>query len=108
MILQCINRPSAGSGWWLSYLLVVAYLVNCWKLERSASFEYTFSTIITFGLLLQTEYIHFGTKINNQIMRWILYLVPAFVTSSLLFWILKQGLSGNYANYFDQITIALF
>lgn len=72
------------------------------------SFEYTFSTIIAFGLLLQTEYIHFGTKINNQVIHWIMYLMPAFATSSLLYWILKQGLSGNYDKYFDRITIALF
>lgn len=86
-----MNRPSASNGWCLSYLLLASYLVNCWKYERSATFEYKFSAVITFGMLLQTEVIHYAPKVRRRIVRWTLQVIPPIAVSLLLIFVLYQG-----------------
>lgn len=84
-----------GHGWWLSYLVLGAYLVNCWKFEKSISFEYKFSTVITFGMVLQTEAIHFSPKIQIQPLRYALYSIPTVAISTILVAVLYQGILGE-------------
>lgn len=95
-----LDRPSAGDGWWLNYLLVTAYLVNYWKYERSATFEYKFSTLIVVGLALQTEVIHFTPKIKNGIVRRILRALPPAAVSLLLICVLRQGMNRLWKIHF--------
>lgn len=72
--------------------MLIAYLVNCWKYERAATFEYKFSAIITVGLVLQTEVIHFTPKISNGFLRLFLQIIPPTVNTLLLIFVLHQGL----------------
>ncbi|XP_031626122.1 dolichol kinase [Contarinia nasturtii] len=83
-------RPLASNGWWLSYLLSAAYLVNRWKYERSATFEYKFSTVIAFGMALQSMVFHFASQFRSKIFLWILRIVPCAAVSLLLIFFLYQ------------------
>lgn len=90
-----VVRPSAGDGWWLCYLLLAAYLVNCWKFEKSTTFEYKVSTVLAFGLVLQTETIHFNTKKNGRLLQLVFHLIAPIVTCLLLIFLLNQGMKNN-------------
>lgn len=81
----------ASSGWWLAYLLAIAYAINCWQHQRSVTFEYKFSTIVAFGLLLQTQCIHLGLRFSHHILNHVLYLLAPITTSLLVFFCLNQG-----------------
>lgn len=81
----------ASSGWWLAYLLAIAYVINCWQHQRSVSFEYKFSTIIAFGLSVQTQCIHLGLRFSHHILNVVLYLFAPITTSLLIFLCLNQG-----------------
>lgn len=87
----CLIRPSAGDGWWLCHLLSVAYFVNCWRLQKSTTFEYKFSAILTFGLALQTECIHLNYKIKSRILQFGIYSIAPIATCLLLKVLLNQG-----------------
>lgn len=99
------TRPSAGDGWWLCYLLLAAYLVNCWKFQKSITFEYKFSTILAAGLVLQTETIHWNPKIRSRIFRVAFHLTAPIVTCLLLIFLLNQGMNKTYFNQLKEISI---
>lgn len=88
-----VARPSAGDGWWLCHLLFTAYLVNCWKFEKSTTFEYKISTVLAFGLVLQTEIIHLNLKTSNRIFLLAFYSAASIVTCLLLIFLLNQGMN---------------
>lgn len=90
------NRPLAGHGWWLCYLLFGAYFVNYWKFEKSINFEYKFSTVITFGMVLLTETVHISPIFKNRMLRYALFSIPSIVVSLTLIFVLHQGILKNY------------
>lgn len=65
--------------------------MNYWQHERSVSFEFRFSAIVAFGLLIQTQAIYFETRAQKQILNLILILVAPITTSLLIFYCLYQG-----------------
>lgn len=84
-------RPSASSGWWLRGLLSAAYLVNCWKHEKSLTFEYKYSSVIAFGTALQATAHYYELVVHKRIYRLMLNLVPAILTAISIYWYLGQG-----------------
>lgn len=91
-INSLLFRPSASSGWWLGYLLAIAYSVSYWKHERSSSLEYKLSTIVIAGLALETTTIFIGMRTKTKVARLSLYFVAPSLTSFFVFYCLHQGL----------------
>lgn len=79
----------------MSALIPSAYLINVWKHDRALTFEYKFSSIIVFGLFLQTLEIWTQSKklIGRRIVI-ILFvkLIPAAVIAFLLRICLHQSI----------------
>lgn len=90
-------RPSNGSGLWLAYLLPIAYAVNWWQHQRSVSYEYVFSTIISIGLALQTQAIY----LDERAIQYLLFFTPPIATSTLIFYFFQ------YREYTDHIFTLL-
>lgn len=86
-------RPNAGNGFWLSVLIPMAYMINTWKHTTSAHFEYKLSTIISFGLFLQSIEIFLKLANNriNNLLNISTKLLPGGLCSFLVWICLKQG-----------------
>ncbi|XP_063696125.1 dolichol kinase [Culicoides brevitarsis] len=85
--LGIITRPQSGKGLWLSFLLPLCYIISLGKLEKQTFFDYKITTIISFGLFLQTLAIYYSlfTDRFNFISNGLLHLSPGLV-SALLIW----------------------
>ena len=71
---------------------MLSYMVNTWNSGRHPSFDYKLTTIITFGLFLQTLqiFLWLAGKIENTKIEFSLKLIPGALTSFLIWICLKQ------------------
>ncbi|KAJ6634691.1 Dolichol kinase, partial [Pseudolycoriella hygida] len=86
--------PNSSNGLWLSTLLPLAYITNTWKHKSFVQFQGNVSTIVVFGLFLQTLAV-FSEKRTNKSKRSkskILLSLPAAFTSFLIWICLNQGI----------------
>lgn len=92
-----VHRPSASAGWWLCCLLPGAYLVNCWQHQRALSFDYKLSTIVAFGLLLQSL-VQIGRMYTSTGRLLVFRAIPSAVTATLIHVCLHQGIAYRSTN----------
>lgn len=85
-------RPSAGNGLWLAYLLPLTYMINTAKLNKQVDFDFKITTIISFGLMLQSTeiYCKLACERNSKILNALTKLLPGAFTSFLVWICLLQ------------------
>lgn len=85
-------RPNASNGLWLCTLLPLSYMTNTWKHKTFVQFQGKVSTIIAFGLFLQTLVVLSQLRTNSASKSKFLLSLPAAFTSFLIWICLNQGL----------------
>lgn len=88
-----VHRPNAGNGLWLCILIPLAYMSNTWKHKSFVQFQGKVSTIIAFGLFLQTLVVLSQIRSNKSksSSSKISLALPAAFTSFLIWICLNQG-----------------
>ncbi|CAO1382517.1 unnamed protein product [Diamesa hyperborea] len=87
-------RPDASNGLWLSSLLFFAYLRTILRNPETIQLDYEITTVITFGLFLQTLEISLFLSFDgfNKLEKFLGKLVPGAMSFMLLTIILEQNL----------------
>lgn len=70
-------------------------MTNVWKHKPAVEFQYKISTIIAFGLFLQSLFIFYrlaSTKKFKASIRFLISVLPSAVTSFFIWICLKQGI----------------
>lgn len=70
-------------------LLPTALVANLWTYSNSVSFEYELSSLVSVGLLLQSLVIVARIQTNRKLT--VVRALPAALTSSLIYLLLKQS-----------------
>lgn len=85
-------RPQAGNGLWMGFLLPLCYMISTGKLGKQVGFDYKITTIISFGLLVQTVAIYgkLVTEKSSFVFNVFTKLLPGTFTSFLVWICLKQ------------------
>ncbi|XP_037050266.1 dolichol kinase [Bradysia coprophila] len=86
-------RPNASNGLWLCTLIPLSYMANTWKHKSYVQFQGKVSTIVAFGLFLQTLVVLSQLRTNKPIgsSRKLLSSLPAAFTSFLIWICLNQA-----------------
>lgn len=80
-----IFRPKAGHGFWLPFLVPLAYFINTVTREN-VHFEYKLNTIVSITLLLQSIeiFIKFGSGRLPRKINFTTKLVPGLIGTILV------------------------
>ncbi|CAD7087707.1 unnamed protein product [Hermetia illucens] len=89
---QYETRVNASSGYWLCILLPFAFIINNIRYPKSSSaFDYKMTTIVSFGLCLQSIYIFTCIlESRSKLLRICLISIPGICTSLFIQIILNQ------------------
>uniref|UniRef100_A0A336KFT3 dolichol kinase n=1 Tax=Culicoides sonorensis TaxID=179676 RepID=A0A336KFT3_CULSO len=90
--LGIVTRPQAGNGLWLSCLLPLCYMISTGKMYKQVGFDYKISTIICFGLMVQTVgiFIRLMSEKSSFIFNVFTKFLPGAFSSFLVWICLKQ------------------
>lgn len=94
LLNKILCRPNASNGLWLCTLLPLSYISNTWKHKAFVQFQGKVSTIVAFGLFLQTLVVLSQLRTNKSkgSTSKILVSLPAAFTSFLIWICLNQGI----------------
>lgn len=90
-----ITRPNASPGYWLCALVPLCYIVDNYRYpQNSLSFDYKMTTIVAFGIFIQSIVIILNLWLSfRKYLNAIYTLIPAGLTSFLIWICLKQEIS---------------
>lgn len=93
-LISDIFRPNAGNGLWLCILIPLSYMINTFNKGNVVHFDYKLTTILAFGLFLQTVeiYLKLATDTRNVSLNILFKLIPGLFTSFLVWICLRQAI----------------